>query len=94
MKTPIFSKKGKKFGSESIQTFLKIFLLSSLKILGASLGRIDVLAGTPRTTQPSCPILKNENIIGRDLPQRWNRSGFSRPDPTGKFQNLRRLTGF
>ena len=26
--------------------------------------------------------------------QRWNRSGFSRPDPTGKFQNLRRSTGF
>ena len=25
--------------------------------------------------------------------QIWNRSGFSRPDPTGKFQNLRRLTG-
>ena len=25
--------------------------------------------------------------------QRWNRSGFSRPDPTGKFQNHRRLTG-
>ena len=23
---------------------------------------------------------------------RWNRSGFSRPDPTGKFQNHRRLT--
>ena len=27
------------------------------------------------------------------LHQRWNRSGFSRPDPTGKFQNHRRLTG-
>ena len=26
--------------------------------------------------------------------QRWNRSGFSRLDPTGKFQNLRRLTGW
>ena len=26
------------------------------------------------------------------LSQRWNRSGFSRPDPTGKFQNHRRLT--
>ena len=26
--------------------------------------------------------------------QRRNRSGFSRPDPTGKFQNHRRLTGF
>ena len=26
--------------------------------------------------------------------QRWNRSGFSRPDPTGKFQNHRRSTGF
>ena len=25
--------------------------------------------------------------------QRRNRSGFSRPDPTGKFQNHRRLTG-
>ena len=25
--------------------------------------------------------------------QRWNRSGFSRPDPTGKFQSHRRLTG-
>ena len=25
---------------------------------------------------------------------RWNRSGFSRPDPTGKFQNLRRSTVF
>ena len=25
--------------------------------------------------------------------QRWNRSGLSRPDPTGKFQNHRRLTG-
>ena len=27
------------------------------------------------------------------LEQRWNRSGVSRPDPTGKFQNYRRLTG-
>ena len=27
------------------------------------------------------------------LGQRWNRSGFSRPDPTGKFQNHHRLTG-
>ena len=26
--------------------------------------------------------------------QRWNRSGFSRPDPTGKFQNHRQLTGW
>ena len=30
--------------------------------------------------------------------QRWNRSGFFRPDPNGKFQNLRqstcRWTGF
>ena len=26
--------------------------------------------------------------------QRWNRLGFSRPDPTGKFQNHRRLTSF
>ena len=25
--------------------------------------------------------------------QRWNRSGFSRPDPIGKFQNHRRSTG-
>ena len=67
METPIFSKKGQKFGSESIP-FLKSLLLPSLKILGAPLGRIDILAGTPRTTQPSCPILKNENITGRDLP--------------------------
>ena len=67
METPIFSKKGQKFGSESIPV-LKNFFLPSLKILGAPLGRIDVLAGTPRTTQPSCPILKNENIAGRDLP--------------------------
>ena len=58
MKTPIFSKKGQKFGSESIP-ILKNFLLPSLKIPGAPLGRIDVLAGTPQTTQPSCPILKN-----------------------------------
>ena len=67
METPIFSEKGQKFGSESIP-FLKNFLLPSLKILGAPLGRIDILAGTPRTTQPSCPILKNESITGRDLP--------------------------
>ena len=67
MKTPIFSKKGQKFGGENIP-FLKNFLLPFLKSLGAPLGRIDVLAGTPRTTQPSCPILKNENITGRDLP--------------------------
>ena len=67
VETPILSKKGQKFGSDSIP-FLKNFLLPSLKILGAPLGRIDVLAGTPRTTQPSCPILKNENITGRDLP--------------------------
>ena len=60
MKTPIFSTKGQKFGGESIP-FLKNFLLPSFKILGAPLGRIDVLAGTPRT------ILKNENITGRDL---------------------------
>ena len=67
METPIFSKKGQKIGSKSIP-FLKHFLLPFLKILGAPLGRIDILAGTPRTTQPSCPILKNENITGRDLP--------------------------
>ena len=67
METPIFSKEGQKFGSESIP-FLKNFLLPSLKILGAPLGRIDVLVGTPQTTQPSCPILKNENITGRDVP--------------------------
>ena len=66
MKTSIFSKIGQKFGGESI-SFLKNFL-PSLKILGAPPGRIDVLAGTPRTTQPSCPILKNENITGRVLP--------------------------
>ena len=65
MKTPIFSEKGQKFGGESIP-FSKNFL-PSLKILGAPLGRIHVLAVTPRTTQPSCPILKNENITGRDL---------------------------
>ena len=59
METPIFSKKGQIFGNESIP-FLKNFLLPSLKILGAPLGRIDVLAGTPRTTLPSCPILENE----------------------------------
>ena len=41
METPIFSKKGQKFGSESIP-FLKNFLLPSLKILGAPLGRIGV----------------------------------------------------
>ena len=67
METLIFSEKGQKLGSKSIP-FLKNFLLPSLKILGAPLGRIDVLAGTPRTTQCSCPILKNENITGRDLP--------------------------
>ena len=67
MESPIFSKKGQKFGSKSIP-FLKNFLLPSLKILGAPLGRINILAGTPRTTQPSCRILKNENITGTDLP--------------------------
>ena len=67
MKTPIFSQKGQQFGRKSIP-FLKNFLLPSLKILGAPLGRIDVLAGTQRPTQPSCTILKNENIAGRDLP--------------------------
>ena len=67
MKTPIFSKKGQKFGGESIP-FLKNFLLPSLKILVALLVWIDVLAGTPRTTQTSCPILKNENITDKDLP--------------------------
>ena len=67
MKTPIFSKKSQKLGGESIPV-LKNFPLPSLKYLGAPLGRIDVLAGTPRTTQPSCPVLKNENITGRDLP--------------------------
>ena len=65
VKTPIFNKK--KIGGKNIP-FLKKFLLPILKILGAPLGRIDVLAGTPRATQPSCPILKNENITGRDLP--------------------------
>ena len=64
MKTPIFSKK---FCGESIP-FLKNFLLPSLKILGAPQGRINLLAGIPRITQPSCPIFKNENITGRDLP--------------------------
>ena len=28
-----------------------------------------------------------------EVRQRWNRSGFSRPDPTGNFQNHCRLTG-
>ena len=37
--------------------------------------------------------LKLSGIITWDPVQRWNRSGFSRPDPTGKFQNHRRLTG-
>ena len=32
-------------------------------------------------------------LINRTPDQRCNRSGFSRPDPTGKFQNHRRLTG-
>ena len=67
MKKPIFSKKGQTLGGESIP-FLKNFLHSSLKILGAPLGQIEVLAGTPRTTQPRCPTLKNENITSRDLP--------------------------
>ena len=67
MKKPIFSKKDQKFGGESIP-FLKNFLHPSLKILGAPLGRIDVLAGIPRTTQPRCPTLKHENITSRDLP--------------------------
>ena len=34
------------------------------------------------------------SILTHRTAQRWNRSGFSRPDPTGKFQNLRRSTGF
>ena len=34
------------------------------------------------------------DVINNHLDHRWNRSGFSRPDPTGKFQNHRRLTGF
>ena len=43
-------------------------------------------------------FLEEKNIRQLDWPgnspdQRWNRSGFSRPDPTGKFQNLCRLTG-
>ena len=29
-----------------------------------------------------------------DVKQRWNRSGFFRLESTGKFQNVRRLTGF
>ena len=66
MKTLIFSNKGQKFGRKSVP-FLKNLPLPSLKILGAPPGQIDVLAGTPRTTRPSCPILKNENIAGRDL---------------------------
>ena len=33
-------------------------------------------------------------FLAYNVDQRWNRSGFSRPDPTGKFQNLRRSTGF
>ena len=66
MKTRIFSKKGQKFSGKSIP-FLKNVRLPSLKTLGLILGWIDVLVGTPRTTQPSCPILKNENITGTDL---------------------------
>ena len=72
MKTPIFSKKSQKLGGENIP-LLKNFLRPSLKYLGAPLGRIDVLAGTPRTIQPSFPILKNENITGRDLPSTVER---------------------
>ena len=63
VKIPFFSKKGQKF-----IPFLKIFLLPSSKILGEPLGRIDIFARAPRTTQPCCPILKNKNITGRDLP--------------------------
>ena len=37
--------------------------------------------------------LHSEFNLARYQTQRWNRSGFSRPDPTGKFQNHRRLTG-
>ena len=61
------AKKAIKCGSESIP-FLEQFSPPLFENSGAPLGRIDVLAGTPRTTQPSSPILKNENITGRDLP--------------------------
>ena len=36
---------------------------------------------------------KSYDLSAGPLAQRWNRSGFSRPDPTGKFQNHRRSTG-
>ena len=33
------------------------------------------------------------DILSVAIDQKWNRSGFSRPDRTSKFQNLHRLTG-
>ena len=38
----------------------------------------------------ACEILAH---AARCVTQRWNRLGFSRADPTGKFHNHRRLTG-
>ena len=38
-------------------------------------------------------ISKSARNWNNCLYQRCNRSGFSRPDPTGKIQNLLRLTG-
>ena len=39
-----------------------------------------------------CIRLRFSRVVQRPG-QRWNQSGFYRPDPTGKFQNHRRLTG-
>ena len=48
---------------------------------------------SPRWQAVSNPIVRFDRPEIWTSDQRWNRSGFSRPNPTGKFQNHCRLTG-
>ena len=55
------------------------------------------LFGLGYSSVPPCKILQFKywlHPLRYDPIQRWNRSGFSQPTPTVKFQNLRRSTAF
>ena len=64
------------------------------------LSKIDVFisadtfgAGCTLHKLQSAKTIQSHNKEFRGPNQKWNRSEFSRPDPTGKFRNHRQLTG-
>ena len=64
-------------------------MLSTLRIPACHFGDLISLS------KPFCPAIrtKNDSAYRYTIRQRWSRSGFSGPDPNGKFQNLHRSTG-